>query len=243
MSFVLILGANSDIGKALATCYAKQGHNLYLATRQSTKLSSFAAALKDQFHINYELIEFDSLLYHSHSEIYHNLSTKPDGVIVCVGYLGNHTKALKSFDESELIIHTNFTGIVSMLNIIANDFEKHNHGFIVGISSVAGDRGRQSNYIYGSAKAALSTYLSGLRHRLAKTNVSVLTVKPGFVNTKMTHDIILPKRLTVEPFQLANKIYKAQQSRYNILYSKWIWKWIMFVIKSMPECIFKKTTL
>jgi len=110
---------------------------------------------------------------------------------------------------------------------------------MVGISSVAGDRGRKSNYIYGSAKAALTAYLSGLRNRLYDAQVQVLTVKPGFVATKMTENMDLPEKLTAQPEEVAEDIYRAQQKGKNVLYTKWIWGWVMMVIKMIPEWKFK----
>ena len=161
------------------------------------------------------------------------------GVISAVGYLGDQDKAQSDFSEAKKIIDTNYTGVVSLLNIIADDFEKRRNGFIVGISSVAGDRGRKSNYIYGSAKSALTTYLSGLRNRLYDANVQVLTVKPGFVATKMTKGLDLPEKLTALPEEVAEDIYNAQQKGKNVLYTKWIWRWVMLVIKAIPEWKFK----
>ena len=128
-------------------------------------------------------------------------------------------------------------------NIIANDFEKRRSGFIVGISSVAGDRGRKSNYIYGSAKAGFSAYLSGLRNRLHSVHVQVLTVKPGFVRTKMTEGMDLPERLTAQPEEVAKDIFKAQQRGRDVLYAKGMWRWIMLVIKTIPEWLFKRMDL
>ena len=141
------------------------------------------------------------------------------------------------------IIDTNYTGVISLLNIIANDFEKRKRGFIIGISSVAGDRGKKSNYLYGSAKVAFTTYLSGLRNRLYKANVHVLTVKPGFVNKHMTAKIDLTKRLTAQPEDVAKDIFDAQKSKKDILYTMWTWKWIMMFIKMIPEFLYKKTNL
>jgi hypothetical protein len=128
---------------------------------------------------------------------------------------------------------------VSLFNIIANDFEKRRSGFIVGISSVAGDRGRKSNYIYGSAKAALTAYLSGLRNRLYDAQVHVMTVKPGFVATKMTEGMDLPEKLTAQPEEVAKDIYKAQQKSKDVLYTKSIWRFIMMIITAIPEWKFK----
>jgi len=177
--------------------------------------------------------------YESHHQFYEGLKEKPLGVITAVGYLGDQKKAQVDFNEAKPIMDTNYTGVVSLLNIIANDFEQRKSGFIVGISSVAGDRGRKSNYIYGSAKAALTAYLSGLRNRLHDAQVHVLTVKPGFVATKMTEDMDLPEKLTAQPEEVAEDIYKAQQKGKNVLYTKWVWKWVMLIIRNIPEWKFK----
>jgi len=239
MSFVLIIGAKSDIAKATAREYAKNGYNLYLAARNVEELTEFAQDIITRTQNDIQLVELNILDYTSHQTFYNNLKEKPLGAISAVGYLGDQEKAQLDFYETQKIIDTNYTGVVSLLNIIANDFEKRRSGFIVGISSVAGDRGRKSNYIYGSAKAALATYLSGLRNRLNDAQVHVLTVKPGFVNTKMTEEMDLPEKLTAQPKEVAKDIYEAQQNRKNILYSKWVWKWIMSVIKMIPEWKFK----
>jgi len=183
MSYVLIIGSKSDIAKACAREYAKHGYNLYLAARNVNELEELATDIKVRTQKEVKLLELDILDYVSHQDFYNQLKEKPLGVISAVGYLGEQEKAQLDFEEAKRIIDTNYTGIVSLFNIIANDFEKRRSGFIVGISSVAGDRGRKSNYIYGSAKASLTAYLSGLRNRLYDAQVHVLTVKPGFVAT------------------------------------------------------------
>ena len=134
----------------------------------------------------------------------------------------------------------NFTGAVSILNIAANDMVEKKSGTIVGISSVAGERGRMSNYIYGSAKAGFTAYLSGLRNRLQKVGVHVLTVKPGFVQTKMTEGLPLPKPLTALPEQVAKGIIKAVKKGTNEVYILGIWRLIMLIIRTIPEFVFKK---
>jgi len=141
------------------------------------------------------------------------------------------------------MISTNFTGAVSILNIAAKYYVSEKKGTIVGISSVAGERGRESKLIYGSAKAAFSAYLSGLRNKLYKQNVHVISVKPGFVYTRMTENLPLPKLLTAYPSEVADSIYKAVQKRKNVVYVKWIWRYIMLIIKYIPEFQFKKMSL
>lgn len=239
MSYVLIVGAKSDIAKATAREYAKHGYDLYLAARNVEELTDFAKDIITRTQRDVQLVELDILDFESHQVFYDNLEEKPLGVISAVGYLGDQEKAQSNFSEAKRIIDTNYTGVVSLYNIIAKDFEKRRNGFMVGISSVAGDRGRKSNYIYGSAKAALTAYLSGLRNRLHESRVHVLTVKPGFVATKMTEDMDLPEKLTAQPDEVAQDIFKAQQRDKNVLYTKWIWRWVMLIIRMIPEWKFK----
>ena len=243
MSYVLIIGAKSDMARAVALKYAQNGYDLYLAARKSGALEELANDISIRTQRKVKYVELDILDYTSHATFYDALEEKPLGVISAVGYLGDQVKAQSDFNEAWKILDTNYTGVVSLVNIIADDFEKRRNGFIIGISSVAGDRGRKSNYIYGSAKSALTTYLSGLRNRLHNANVQVLTVKPGFVATKMTEGMDLPERLTAQPEEVAEDIYNAQQNGKNVLYTKWIWRWIMLVIKVIPEWKFKKMSI
>jgi short-subunit dehydrogenase len=243
MNSILIIGAKSDIAKALSKKYAENGYSLILAARKSIELEKFANDIKIRNQVEVKCVEFDVLDYSSHQSFHNSLDKNLIGVISVVGYLGEQDKAENDFDEAKIIINTNYTGVVSILNIIANNFEKNKKGFIVGISSVAGDRGRKSNFIYGSAKSAFSTYLSGLRNRLFSANVHVMTVKPGFVATKMTEGLDLPKKLKAQPEDVAQDIFKAQQKGKNVIYTKWFWKWIMMIIKNIPEFMFKKKNL
>ena len=243
MSTVLIVGANSDIAKATARVYAKFGYDLILALRNKNEIEPFVNDLKIKHERQVETIELDILDYDSHTEIYTNLNSSVDGVIVAVGYLGDQQKSQSDFEESKKIIDTNFTGVASLLNIVANDFEKRKTGFIVALSSVAGDRGRKKNYQYGAAKAGLTAYLSGLRNRLFDKGVNVLTVKPGFVLTKMTRDLDLPEKLTAQPKDIALAIYSAQQKGKDTLYYMKKWRLIMWIIRTIPEKIFKRLDL
>ena len=243
MSYVLIVGAKSDIAREVARIYAKNGYNLYLAARDVSDLAAFKTDLEVRSGMKVELIALDITAFDTHETIYAGLQEKPFGVIVVSGYMSEQHKAEKEWSESLNTINVNYTGAVSLLNIVANDFEEEKRGFIVGVSSVAGDRGRKTNYIYGSAKAAFSAYLSGLRNRLFESGVHVLTVKPGFVNTKMTEGLALPEKPTAEPIEVAQDIFKAQQAGKNTLYTKWIWRYIMLIITTIPEFIFKKLSI
>ena len=243
MAYVLIIGAKSEIAKSLAEIYAKNNYNLYLAGRNIDEIEEFSNTLKEKNSIEIKLKEFDIVKFNLHEEFYKSLKERPFGVILVAGFNPEQKEAELNWKISLRSINVNYVGPISILNIAANEMEKNQKGFIVGISSAAGDRGRQKNYIYGSSKAGLSTYLSGLRNRLFKKGVHVLTVKPGFVETKMTEGLNLPKKLTAQPSDVALDIFSAQQKKKDILYTKWIWRFIMFFVKNIPEFIFKKTNI
>lgn len=243
MKHLLILGANSDIGKSIARQYAANGYNITLACRNITRLDDFVKDLSIRSKTEVNLVEFDLLVYQAHQAFLTSLSAEIDSVICVVGYLGEQQKAQSNIVEFQRITDTNYTACALILSLIANDFEKKQYGFIAAVSSVAGERGRQTNYVYGSAKAALTAFMSGLRNRLAKSHVQVLTIKPGFVDTQMTKDMDLPKRLTATPEEVAVAVYNGHKKGKNIIYVKPIWRVIMFVIRLIPEMLFKKMSL
>ena len=243
MQFVLIIAATSDIAKALARVYAEAGYCLYLTARNSSNLQALAQDIKLRYSVQVKLKDFDSSDFASHDDFFATLDPKPFGVIAAAGYMQDQQQCQYNWQESLNTINVNFTGAVSLLNIVANDMQAKRQGFIIGISSVAGDRGRAANYIYGSAKAGFSTYLSGLRNRLFQYNVQVLTIKPGFVYTKMTQNLKLPPLLTADTQSVAKAIFKAQQNGKDVLYTKAIWQLIMLIIKLIPEYIFKRLNL
>ncbi len=241
---LLILGGNSDVAYALAKKFAKYEHaNYYPASRDMALLEKKATDIRIRYHTEAKAIYFDAMDTAGHQTFYDTLDPKPDGVVVAFGFLGDQTRAQDDFKEAKQVIESNYLGAVSILEIIAKDFEARGQGFIIGISSVAAQRGRQSNYIYGSSKAGLSIYLQGLRNRLAKKGVHVMTVLPGFIHTKMTEGLDLPEMLVATPEEVAEDIYLGYLKRKNIIYTKWFWKWIMLIIRSIPEPIFKKMNL
>ncbi|ELR73345.1 short chain dehydrogenase [Fulvivirga imtechensis AK7] len=243
MKTVLLLGATSDIGQALAEKYAKEGYGLLLAGRNLTHLEDISADLNIRYNVAVRCYFFEALDYGSHSSFYEELPGTPDVTICIFGYLGEQERAETEWQECERIMDVNYKAAVSILNIVANSYQKAGSGTIIGISSVAGDRGRQSNYFYGSAKAGFTAYLSGLRNRLFKSQVHVLTVKPGFVNTKMTEGMPLPAPLTAEPQKVASAIYSAARKKKNVLYVLGVWRLIMTVIVLIPEFVFKRLKL
>jgi short-subunit dehydrogenase len=243
MSYILIIGATSDMAITTAREYAKNGYDIYLAGRNISALKDIVADIQVRVEQTVKAVELDILNFEQHQAFYIALEEKPLGVISFIGYLGDQKQAEENFEDALQIINTNYTGLVSLFEIIAADFERRKSGFIVGVSSVAGDRGRKSNYLYGSAKAGFTVYLSGLRNRLFSSNVHVLTVKPGFVYTKMTESMELPEKLTAQPEDVAKDIYSAQQKGKNTIYSAWFWRYIMLIIKLIPEFQFKKMSL
>lgn len=243
MSWILVLGATSDIARAVARRFAAEGYNLYLAARDPIALEGDVADLDIRYKVRAVAVTFDVLDYSGHGAFYSALTEKPEGVVCAVGYLGSQEKGQQDFDEARRIVETNYLGCVSILNIIANDFEERGSGFIIGLSSAAGDRGRQSNYLYGSAKAGFTEYLSGLRNRLFKSDVHVMTVIPGFVATRMTESMDLPPALTASTAQVAEDVVGAWKRKRNVVYTRWFWRFIMLIIRHIPEFIFKKLKL
>ncbi|VGO12951.1 Decaprenylphosphoryl-2-keto-beta-D-erythro-pentose reductase [Pontiella desulfatans] len=240
MKNVLILGATSDMAQAIAKKYAAEGWSLTLAALEKELLEPIASDLRVRAGTEIQTLEFNATDYSSHRKLYESLETKPDAVIACFGYMSDQVEVRADIEDIRRTIDINFTGMATMLGVVANDFEKRGSGSIAAISSVAGDRGRQSNYIYGSAKAGLTAYLSGLRNRLAKKGVHVMTVKPGFCRTKMTENLELPAALTASPEQVADAVYNGMRKGHNTVYTLWMWRYIMLIIRHIPEFIFKK---
>lgn len=240
MPTVLILGASSDMAIAIARKFASDQYNIQLAARNIEPLQALQSDISIRHNVQCTLHAFDALNYSSHAGFFEQLQPKPDVTICVFGYLGEAEKARHNWQEAERIIHTNYTGAVSILDKVADFYSSQKAGTIAGISSVAGERGRQSNYHYGSAKAGFTAYLSGLRNRLFHDGVHVVTVQPGFVYTRMTENLQLPKMLTGQPADVANTVYNAVKNKSNIVYVKWFWQWIMLIIRSIPEFMFKK---
>jgi decaprenylphospho-beta-D-erythro-pentofuranosid-2-ulose 2-reductase len=240
MPSVLILGAGSDIGFAIAKKFASEKYDVQLAARNPEQLKPMQSDISIRYGVQCSLHAFDAADFSSHNSFYNSLSPKPDVTAYVIGYMNDNEKVITDWNESVKTINANYTGAVSILNIISSDYASKKAGSIIGISSVAGNRGRQSNYIYGSAKAAFTAYLSGLRNKMYHSKVHVLTVLPGFVYTRMTEHLKLPKPLTAKPEEVANAVYNGFKNKKNIIYVKWFWKWIMLIITSIPEPMFKK---
>ncbi|HEX4851534.1 MAG TPA: SDR family oxidoreductase [Puia sp.] len=243
MSTILILGATSDMALAIAKKFAENKYDIQLAARKTEPLKPTQSDITIRYGVQCTLHTFDALQFNAHASFFESLNPKPDVVVCVFGVMDDEDKAFDDWTLSQRMIDTNYTGAVSILTVVAKYFRSQKRGTIVGISSVAGERGRQSKLIYGSAKAAFSAYLSGLRNKLFKDGVHVVTVKPGFVYTKMTENLELPKPLTAQPAEVGAAVYSAVQKKKNTIYVKWFWKYIMMIIKSVPEFQFKKMNL
>lgn len=240
---VLILGATSDIAMAVAARFAKEGFDIQLAGRKEEALKAIASDLHIRYGISTSHHLFEATDYGAHADWLSQLPQLPSVCCCAFGLLGDQPQAEKEWAHAREIMEVNYLGATSILSHLANEMEKRGDGQIIGISSVAGERGRGSNYYYGSAKAGFTAFLSGLRNRLAKKGVHVLTVKPGFVDTAMTEGLDLPGPLTAQPEEVANAIWKAHNKGKNVIYTRWMWKYIMLIIKLIPEAIFKKLSL
>jgi decaprenylphospho-beta-D-erythro-pentofuranosid-2-ulose 2-reductase len=241
---LLILGANSAVAQEVAKIFAQNEHaDIFMGSRKLDLLEKSCTDIQIRYKVEARPLLFDATDYDSHVSFYEKLDPKPDGIVLAFGYLGDQQLAQQDFQEARNIFEVNFMGAVSILEIIAADFARRNHGFIIVLSSVAGERGRKSNYFYGAAKGALTIYLSGLRNRLYKNNVRVISVLPGMIRTKMTDHLDLPDKLLAEPEEIAQDIYNGFKKGKDIIYSKWYWKLIMGAIKLIPEKMFKMLNL
>jgi decaprenylphospho-beta-D-erythro-pentofuranosid-2-ulose 2-reductase len=243
MATALILGATSDIGQAIAVKFAKEKFNLQLAARNANDLHALRSDCTLRHGIGCTVHSFDATATETHEQFYASLPAAPDVTILVFGYMeDNH---MVTGDSKKLLntINVNFTGAVSILNIISRSYIQQKNGIIAAISSVAGERGRATNYIYGSAKAGLTAYLSGLRNEAFGDNVHVATILPGFVYTRMTEKMTLPPLLTATPELVAEAVFKAVKKKKDVVYVKWFWRWIMCIIRSIPEFMFKKMKL
>ena len=241
---LLILGGTSDIGRATALRYAEEGWRVLLAARNTASARRNAEDIatrtgRDAAVVPLDVIETDRL-----GVFVDDLPELPDTVVCVIGELGDQTRAETDPDHAATLMRANFEGPALLLGIFAERFVARGSGTLVGVSSVAGDRGRASNYVYGSAKAGFTAFLSGLRNRLAASGIKVITVKPGFVRTQMTAGMKLPPLLTAEPDEVGRAIFHAaEKGRADVVYVRPIWRVVMTVISLIPEPLFKRLRL
>ncbi len=245
MANVLVAGATAAMGRKLAEAFARQGDALYLCARDTDELERIASDLRVRFEVPVQWGAFDATDFDEHAKLLDDATIALgglDGVALVFGELGDTERAAREASYARWIVDCNYTGAVNLLTLVAQRFEDKGSGFIIGIGSVAGDRGRQSNYVYGSAKGAFHLFLQGLRNRLSSRGVHVLTVKPGFVDSPMTFG----KEglfLVASPEKVARAILRALKRRRNVIYVPWFWRWIMLIICCIPEFIFKRLKL
>lgn len=237
---VLIIGARSDMALAIAHRFAQAGQPIMLAARKAESLSAEREDMALRYGVEVTLHDLDVLDTASFGPFIDGLPSLPHIAVCAVGLMGEQDDNEKDMDQAARVLRSNFEGPALLFSELANRFEARGAGVLVGISSVAGDRGRATNYIYGSAKAGFTAFLSGLRNRLAKEGVHVVTVLPGFVATKMTEDLDLPEKLTAAPEEVGEAVYQAVSKTRNIIYVRRIWWLVMMIIRNIPEMIFKK---
>ncbi|SEP21945.1 hypothetical protein SAMN04490248_1416 [Salinihabitans flavidus] len=240
---VLVLGGRSDIGLAVAHRFAAAGHPMALALRNAEDLEAARADIALRHDIQASLHEFDALDTGALRGFVESFDPVPGVVVSAVGAMGDQAESECDPTAAALVMRSNYEAPSQALELFAGRMEAQGHGTLVGISSVAGDRGRASNYVYGSAKAGFTAYLSGLRNRLSQTGVHVVTVKPGFVATRMTEGMDLPAALTATPDEVAEAVFRAVERHRCVVYVKPIWWAVMRVICSIPEPIFRKTRI
>lgn len=245
MRKVLIVGATSAIAEAVARLFAARGDLLYLVGQRAAALETLTADLRVRGAARVQTETMDANDIQRHSALLDHAMASLGGldtVLVAHGTLSDQAACQQSVALTFQELHTNALSVIALLTLVANRFEAQRAGMIAVISSVAGDRGRQSNYIYGTAKAAVSTFLSGLRQRLHKSGVRVLTIKPGFVDTPMTRE--LPKGwLWAKPERVARDIVRAMDKRKDVVYTPGFWAGIMGLIKFIPEFLFRRLSL
>jgi hypothetical protein len=237
---VLIFGATSDIAQELATLYVQNNHEVTLLGIDTESLEPYKSDIEVRYSRRINLKEFDILKHTSPDPDLIEIIRSSDISIMLIGYLGDQDKADQNDDELVRIVSLNYTKVIQVINQIQRIYVTKKSGIIAGVSSVAGDRGKQSNFAYGSAKAGLSVYLDGLRNRLYTKGVHVVTIKPGFMATKMTRHMSLPKFLTASPQAAAKQIVRAVRTKRNTVYIIPVWRYISLVLQLVPDSIFKK---
>ncbi len=241
---VLILGARSDIARACARRFARAGHPVMLAARGGADtLQADADDLTARHGVKASCHDYDTLEINGIDSFLDSLDELPAVALCAVGAMGDQAESQRDPQAAALVIRANMEGPALTLGALAERFAARGSGTLIGISSVGGERGRASNYVYGAAKAGFTAWLSGLRNRLNGTGVRVITVLPGFVATRMTEGMDLSPRLTAQPEEVAEAIYRAHQRGRDAVWVRPIWRLIMAVIRALPEPLFKRTRL
>ena len=244
-SRVLVLGATSSIAIATMRRLAAPNRHFMLVARKADRLTAVAQDLltRGALAVDTWVMDLDDTSAHPDmlASAVQRLG-RIDLALIAHGVLGDQQAAEADFELAAAILHTNFIATVSLLTWLGNYFQSQRGGTLAVISSVAGDRGRKSNYVYGTSKGALNIFLEGLRNRIDRDGVNVLTIKPGFVSTPMTAHVE-HNALFASPDQIARGIAKAVKRRRDVVYLPWFWRWIMFLVRGVPGRFFKKMQL
>ncbi|MFN1216917.1 SDR family NAD(P)-dependent oxidoreductase [Chryseobacterium kwangjuense] len=234
---ILILGANSDVAKQCIKQYLEKGFSVTAASRDTTSLEKFIA----DNHLDtskVRILYFDAIDFDSHQKFYDEISVKPQIVVYAAGFLVDNEKALRDFKGAQQMMQVNYMGAVSILNIVAMDQSNTNLERIIGLSSLSGVRGRKSNFVYGSTKAAFTQYLAGLRQELSSRKIKVNALVIGYIRTKINEGLQLNESLIMEPDYVAKHIVNAGNS-FTIV-PNFKWKMIYFILKILPESLVAK---
>lgn len=231
-STVLILGANSDVAKAAIPLYIQRGYYVIAASRNIGAFTAFAVQNEIE-QAALEIVHFDATAFETHADFYNNLSHKPSIVVYAAGFLKNNEEALTDWTGSFQMMKVHYCGAVSILNIIAMDNTNAHLQQIIGLSSLSGVRGRKSNFIYGSTKAAFTQYMAGLRQYLFSRNIRVNVIVAGYIRSKMTEGLNLTESLMLEPSFIAKAVVNAK-NRFMIV-PGFKWKIIYHVLRLLPE--------
>ena len=241
---LLLVGGTSDMGRATARHYAEAGWRVVLAARNPEEARRNADDIAARTGSEVTVESLDVLRTDDFAGFIDRLPALPDTVVCVVGELGDQKRAETDLSHATSVLRTNFEGPALLLSVFAERFLARGSGTLVGVSSVAGDRGRGTNYFYGAAKAGFTAFLSGLRNRLAASGIRVLTVKPGFVRTRMIEGMKTPGLLTAEPEEAGRAIFAAaEKGKKDVIYVRPIWRLVMGVIGSIPEPVFKRMKL
>ena len=243
---VLIVGATSTIARRVAAMLVERGATLHLAAREEAAVERIGHDLQVRQEAVVSWSRFDVTEDETHEPLLDtavDAMGSLDGVLVAVGMLGDQVEAERRSEHLREVIEANYTAVASFLTRASVRLEEQGQGWIAVLSSVAGDRGRASNYVYGSAKAGLTAFLSGLRGRLYESGVHVCTIKPGPVDTKMTFGMDELPPLLADPDAVANDIVEALEDDANVCYTPSVWRYIMAAIRMIPASLFKRVSL
>lgn len=246
MMRILIIGATSAIAQACARCWAPRGADFFLVARDAERLRSVAQDLSVRGASEVREFAMDANDLPAHAAMCEQAVRslgRLDIVLIAYGTLPDQAACERDAGLAFGEFSTNCTTVIALLTVLANQFERQRGGAIAVITSVAGDRGRRSNYLYGSAKAAVSVFCDGLRIRLREAGISLTDIRPGFVATPMTHELALPLLLVSRPEDVARRIVSGIERGTDVLYAPAYWRLIMLIVRLIPRTLFERMNL